>query len=138
MFPSPRLFANFHARIGVAWASRCWHCSAAAARAVDYLRNVRPILAGKCFACHGADDAVRQAGLRLDDSTSATAPLESGHRAIVPGKPAESELLARITAANPDTAMPPAATGKHLSPAEIDIWRAWITAARCMRNIGPM
>jgi Protein of unknown function (DUF1553)/Protein of unknown function (DUF1549)/Planctomycete cytochrome C len=98
------------------------------ARAPDYLREVRPILASKCFACHGADDAVRQAGLRLDDGASATAALDSGRRAIVAGKPDDSELIARVTSTNPDTAMPPMETGKHVSPAEAETLRQWIAA----------
>ncbi|HEY4312968.1 MAG TPA: PSD1 and planctomycete cytochrome C domain-containing protein [Pirellulales bacterium] len=97
-------------------------------RAPDYLRNVRPILASHCFQCHGADDAARQAGLRLDEAAAAVAPLASGHRAIVPGQPDESELIARITASDADTAMPPAETGKKLSAAEIKTLRDWIGA----------
>src|SRR5262245_11498485 len=75
--------------------------------AVDYVRDVRPILAGKCFACHGPDDGARQAGLRLDSREGATAALESGLHAITPGKPDESELIARVTSADAETAMPP-------------------------------
>ncbi len=98
------------------------------ARAVDYLRDVRPILAGKCFACHGADDAARQAGLRLDERDAAIAQLDSGERAIVPGKPDDSALLARITSSDAQFAMPPAETGKKLSPQEVATLRAWIAA----------
>jgi hypothetical protein len=98
------------------------------AHAPDYLRDVRPILASKCFACHGADDAVRQAGLRLDDGASSTAVLDSGRRAIVAGKPDDSELIARVCSADPDIAMPPKETGKHVSPAEAETLRQWIAA----------
>jgi mono/diheme cytochrome c family protein len=98
------------------------------ARAVDYLREVRPILAGKCFACHGADEAARQAGLRLDERDPALAQLASGERAIVPGKPDASALVARITSSDADMAMPPAATGKKLTPQEVATLRAWIAA----------
>lgn len=98
------------------------------ARAVDYLRDVRPILAQNCFACHGADEAARQAGLRLDESAGATVLLESGHRALTPGKPDESELIARVAAGDPSSAMPPEATGKRLTAAEIDTLRQWISA----------
>ncbi|HVU88818.1 MAG TPA: PSD1 and planctomycete cytochrome C domain-containing protein [Pirellulales bacterium] len=98
------------------------------AGAVDYVRDVRPILAGKCFACHGADEAARQAGLRLDERDAALATLDSGQRAIVPGKPDESALVARITSADAQFAMPPAETGKKLSPQEVATLRAWIAA----------
>src|SRR5690606_36684973 len=62
-------------------------------RVVDYNRDVRPILAENCFACHGADGNKRQANLRLDQAQSAFAVLASGHAAVVPGKPNASELV---------------------------------------------
>ena len=64
---------------------------------IDFVRDVRPILADKCFACHGPDESKREAGLRLDVPESALAELESGARAIVPSQPDESELVFRIT-----------------------------------------
>jgi hypothetical protein len=96
------------------------------ASVVDYLRDVRPILVHNCFQCHGADDAVRQAGLRLDEGTAATAELESGRRAIVPGKPEQSELMARVSSTDAETAMPPAETGNRLTPVEVETLRKWI------------
>ena len=118
---------RFHRFIWLAVAS-VLPCATNRVAAVDYLRDVRPILAGKCFQCHGADDAVRQAGLRLDNPASATAALESGQRAIVPGKPEQSALVARITATDAEVAMPPAETGKRLTAAEIETLRQWIAA----------
>jgi mono/diheme cytochrome c family protein len=102
--------------------------NAADVAAISYLRDVRPILAHNCFQCHGADEAARQAGLRLDERTGATAELPSGQRAIVPGSPGESELIARVTSADAETRMPPAATGKQLSPDQIETLRNWIAA----------
>ena len=102
--------------------------SAADRPAVDYLRDVRPILARNCFQCHGADDAARQAGLRLDEFDPAIARLESGQRAIVPGEPTQSELIARLTASDPDVAMPPRETGKQLTATEVGTLRDWIAA----------
>jgi DNA-binding winged helix-turn-helix (wHTH) protein len=64
----------------------------------DFTRDVRPILSHNCFACHGPDEHDRRGGLRLDDRTAAIAELDSGMRAIVPGRPDESELVARIHA----------------------------------------
>src|SRR5688572_12247946 len=78
-------------------------------RAIDFNRDVRPILAGNCFACHGPDDKERKADLRLDTREGAIADLEGTH-AVVPGKPEASELIARITASDDDL-MPPAKTG---------------------------
>src|SRR5262245_6084557 len=86
------------------------------ARAGDFGREVRPILAGKCFACHGPDDRTRKAGLRLDTFDGATRELKSGNRAVVPGKTGQSELIARVT--SDSRVMPPAKAGPRLSAAE--------------------
>ncbi len=94
-------------------------------KAADFNREVRPILAASCFKCHGPDDKVRKAGLRLDSRETAVKELKSGNRAIVPGDAAKSELLARITATDED-AMPPVKVGKRLTTAEVTILRRWI------------
>src|SRR5262249_34683530 len=89
--------------------------------------DIRPILSDKCFACHGPDDNKRKAKLRLDTRDGALALLQSGAgRAVVPGKPEESVLLDRVTAAEPGTRMPPQKTGKHLTARQIDLLRQWI------------
>lgn len=94
---------------------------------IDFNRDIRPILSNRCLACHGPDDARREAGLRLDDAAMATKLLESGHAAIVPGNPDESEMLARITSSDESTRMPPAHFGKPLTEAEISKLRLWIS-----------
>src|SRR5262245_61190919 len=81
----------------------------------DFARDIRPLLADRCFACHGPDAKARQGGLRLDRREDALAKLASGAVAIVPGKPAASELVARITHADPEERMPQAKSGKRLS-----------------------
>src|SRR6266404_6794006 len=75
---------------------------------IEFNRDVRPILSENCFPCHGADSAARKAGLRLDRFEEAIAPRKDSPPAIVPGKPEASELVRRITAADPDDIMPPA------------------------------
>ena len=94
--------------------------------AVDFNRDVRPLLSDRCFACHGPDGAKRQAGLRLDSFEGATAKLKSGRRAIVPGNPRLSELFARIHADDPKDTMPPAKLNRPLAAAERAILDRWI------------
>src|SRR5215831_912806 len=91
--------------------------------AVDYNRDVRPILSKNCFACHGQDDTHRAAKLRLDRRDSATAKLRDGKTAVVPGAPERSELVRRVGAADPDVRMPPAETGNRLTPAQAEVLR---------------
>jgi hypothetical protein len=95
-------------------------------RPIDFSREVRPILSNYCFQCHGPDDKARKAKLRLDESAAATAELPSGHRAIVPGKPKESELLVRLTTEDAHAVMPPAKLGKKPKAGEVETLRRWI------------
>jgi hypothetical protein len=95
--------------------------TASAAAPIGYNRDVRPILAENCFACHGPDSASRKADLRLDRREVA---IEMG--ALVPGKPDESELVKRITSADADTQMPPPASHKALTPQQKQLLTDWI------------
>jgi hypothetical protein len=90
--------------------------------AVSFNRDVKPILARKCFACHGP--TASEGGLRLDDPAAALAELDSGLRAIVPGDVANSELLARVTAEDEALRMP--LEEEPLSTEEIDTLTRWI------------
>jgi mono/diheme cytochrome c family protein len=99
--------------------------TAEAADEIDYNRDVRQILSDHCYACHGPDQAKRQAGLRLDREDSAKSELESGSRAIVPGDTSASELIARITATD-DSVMPPAEGGKPLKPEHVARLKSWV------------
>ena len=94
--------------------------------AVEYNREIRPILAENCFACHGADSAARKAELRLDSFEEATKAREGGKGVVVPGKPEESELIRRITTKDEDDVMPPRKTKKLLSEAQIELLRKWV------------
>jgi len=94
--------------------------------AVSFTNDIRPILAANCFACHGPDEGARKAGLRLDLREVSTAPLRRGRIAIVPGDSSRSELINRITAADPFDRMPPPEAEKSLTPDEIELLRRWI------------
>ena len=98
---------------------------AAEAGKVDFTQDVRPILADKCFRCHGPDPESRQAELRLDVWES-TDDLLGAVEEIVPGKPDESPLVARISSTDADERMPPADSGKTLSPEQIETLNKWI------------
>jgi hypothetical protein len=88
---------------------------------VRYNRDVRPILVENCFACHGSDSAARKAKLRLDRREDA---IKAG--AFVPGKPEESELVARIFSDDPKRVMPSPKSHKTLTSAQKDTLRRWI------------
>jgi hypothetical protein len=91
-----------------------------------FTAKVRPILAKHCFKCHGPDDRARKAQLRLDLAEEATRPARSKKRAIVPGKPDESELVARIFAEDESERMPPAHAKLALTDEQKRILKGWI------------
>lgn len=92
---------------------------------LDFNRDVRPILSNHCWNCHGPAEASRQADLRLDLRESAVAAHKDKNRAIVPGQPAASELVARIEATD-DSQMPPKEFEKPLTPQQREILKRWI------------
>ncbi len=96
------------------------------AKEIDFSRDVQPILAANCLACHGFDEGTREAGLRLDGFDGAITPLASGATAIVPGNPAASEIIVRIESDDPDLVMPPPTSGHSLSPQQRQVLRDWI------------
>lgn len=99
---------------------------ACAADAIEFNRDIRPILADNCYACHGPDAGQRQAGLRLDQHEAALAALESGHHAIVPGDLGASELVRRILATDDAERMPPADSTKKLTEDQIALLSRWV------------
>jgi hypothetical protein len=96
---------------------------AADAPAPAYNRDIRPILAENCFACHGPDAGARKAGLRLDQRDAA---VKKG--AIVPGDPDKSELVHRIFWDEPAKVMPPPRTKKTLTDRQKDLLKRWVAA----------
>ena len=93
---------------------------------VEYNRDVRPILAENCFACHGPDSASLKAKLRLDSFEAATAKRGDDAVAIVPGKPEESEVVARLFAESEDDIMPPPESHKVLTKEQKEILKRWV------------
>jgi hypothetical protein len=96
------------------------------AQGLRFNRDIRPILSEHCFACHGFDRNKRDSGLRLDRREDALRPARSGAIPIVPGKPEESELIARIYSTEPDDLMPPPKAHKTLSTAQRELLKRWV------------
>ncbi|PAY21430.1 hypothetical protein CKO51_00935 [Rhodopirellula sp. SM50] len=93
--------------------------------AIDFNREVRPLLFNRCVTCHGPDEAERAAGLRLDTAEGAHEDL-GGYAAVVPGNPEASELISRVTSDDEDMVMPPSGKGDPLTHAEVALLRTWI------------
>ena len=91
--------------------------------AIQFNRDIRPLLADRCFACHGPDANKRAADLRLDVSPDRSV---QERNIIVPQQPQASELVARIYSDDPQTQMPPPDSGKELSIAERQLLGEWI------------
>ncbi len=94
---------------------------------IDFNRDVRPILSDRCFSCHGPDaNKGREAGLRLDTYEGATAELETGNRAIMPGDVHASAMVARMRHHDPEEIMPPPKLDRPLNDSERMILEKWI------------
>ena len=92
---------------------------------IDFNRDIRPILSDNCYACHGPDKNKRKAELRLDTKDG----IFSTHRGSFngpPGKPQQSELFRRVTAADPKERMPDPKSNKRLTDREIALLGKWI------------
>jgi hypothetical protein len=92
---------------------------------VDFRRDIRPILSNNCFLCHGPDPKNRKGDFRLDTKEDAFKKID-GKQAFVPGKPEQSEALRRILTNDADDHMPPAKSGKKLTPRQVELIRKWI------------
>jgi hypothetical protein len=88
-----------------------------------YLTQVKPLLAGRCYACHGA--LKQEAGLRLDTVELLEQGGGSGP-ALVAGSPEQSLLLQRVAKADVAERMPPEHEGEAFSPAQVELLRRWI------------
>ncbi|MBI4905662.1 MAG: DUF1553 domain-containing protein [Acidobacteria bacterium] len=111
------IFAGFVSGLGLC---------ASAPGAVEFNRDIRPILSDRCFSCHGPDAASKKIQLRLDSETAMMADL-GGRRAVVPGDPAKSVLIQRISHEKAALRMPPAYSPFKLSDREIELLKQWVT-----------
>src|SRR5262245_48562638 len=93
--------------------------------AVEFNRDVRPILSDACFRCHGFDAKARKAKMRLDVPEGAFKERD-GVFPVKAGDPKASSVWERITSADPDAVMPPPHTNKKLTAAQKATIRAWI------------
>ncbi len=92
---------------------------------VDFARDVLPILSENCFHCHGPDEGARKAGLRLDTKEGAFKKKRE-RTMIVPGKSAESEVIARVASADPEAMMPPPDSNRKLTAKQIATLKQWV------------
>lgn len=97
----------------------------ATAWAVDYSRDIKPILSENCFSCHGFDEKGRKGKLRLDVAESAYAE-RNGLFRIKPGDLANSEVWARIISTDPEEVMPPPKEHAPLTAAQKQKIKTWI------------
>ncbi len=92
---------------------------------IDFDREVRPILADNCFACHGPDEKQRMANLRLDVTEGLFAD-RGGYRIITPGDSSHSELYLKISSSDPRFRMPPVFANRTLTAQQIETIKEWI------------
>lgn len=111
-----RVFLVFAAQLGFSTAFVC-------ADDIRFPQDIQPILARKCYACHGPDEQTREADLRLDSRAGA---INGG--AIDVEDLGGSEILARIYSDDPDLRMPPPAARETLTGDDKAKLREWVLA----------
>ncbi len=101
----------------------CWAAPSQTGH-TDFNRDIRPLFATHCTACHGGVKAAGKISFVYRDKALASG--KSGLPAIVPGRPEDSEVIRRVTTTDPDELMPQPKHGPRLSEAEIAVLRQWI------------
>ena len=112
----PRLFAIFALALP----------ASLTAAALDFQRDVRPILSNHCYHCHGPDEQGRKGKLRLDIREDALKAGKSGEVAILPGKAEASEIIRRILSEDEDELMPPPHAKKPITAAQKATLKQWV------------
>ena len=111
--------------LALAYAAMVLLASGMARGAADYERDIKPLLRGRCYACHGA--LKQKAGLRLDTVALMKKGGETGE-AVVAGEPGKSILIERITESDADERMPPLHEGEPFTPVQVQMLREWIAS----------
>ena len=95
---------------------------------VDYNFHVKPILADRCYPCHGPDDNARMTEFRLDTEAGAFMRLSASRRrhAFVPGSLGKSEAAHRLVSNDPEYKMPPPESNLSVTPEEAALIFKWI------------
>ena len=94
--------------------------------AVDYARDIKPVLSKRCYACHGA--LKQKAGLRLDTAAFMKKGGDSGP-AIVAGASEDSLIIDAVTGSD-GWRMPPESEGTPLSTEDVAQLKSWIDQGR--------
>ena len=101
------------------------HLAAQDAVAIDFSRDIRPILSDTCYRCHGPDEEQLQADLRLDSRENVFADRD-GYSILAAGDLKKSELWNRISSDDPDVKMPPEDAPRQLTAQQRDLIKRWI------------
>ena len=108
-----------------------------AGRKVDFNREVRPILAKNCFACHGQDEAKRAKGLRLDVRRVGHQAAQEWRRGDRPRRPGFRRADRPPLEEDETLRMPPKKTGNRLTPVEVETLRRWVDRGPRTPGTGP-
>src|ERR1700716_1326340 len=98
---------------------------ASAAAAIDFSRDIQPILSENCYHCHGPDAKARKAELRLDTREGAFRT-QDGVTVVKPGDSKGSDLISRIFTSDADDLMPPKKSNRVLTTAQKELLRRWV------------
>src|SRR5664280_359901 len=92
--------------------------------AVDFQKDVRPILEQSCLRCHGPERP--KSHFRLDNRESALKGGDNNHDDIVPVDSRHSRLIQYVAGLVEDVQMPPPGKAPPLTPGQIGVLRTWI------------
>ena len=93
--------------------------------AIDFSRDIQPILSENCYHCHGPDAKARKAELRLDQREGAMRT-QDGVTVVKPGDSKASALIERIFTTDTEDVMPPVKSNRVLTIAQKELLRRWV------------